>query len=794
MTHAPQVASKRRQSIIALGLLLVAGTAMVYWPIISHGFSNYDDRQYIVENPHVASGLTWSGIVWSFQCGYASNWHPLTWLSHMMDCSLYGLNPSGHHFTNLAFHVLNTLLLFRLCQQLTGSVWRSFLVAAFFGWHPLHVESVAWASERKDVLSTFFWILTMMAYARYVEEARSDSSRAGVQGPKTQVFYGLSLALFVAGLMSKPMLVTLPFVLLLLDFWPLGRLPWAGFGADNVLRPGRGFGSIDPPPGNRWNCAMRLIREKLPFFVLTLLVSGLTFRAQQTGGALWSSLGAPVSLRVANALTGYVSYLGKTVWPAGLAVVYPYPVPNSMVPAIAAAAFLATMTFLFVWRAGRRPYFIVGWLWFLGTLVPVIGLVQVGPQAMADRYLYVPGMGLFILIAWGLADLAGSAPWKQNVAAGVAAVALAGCLAGTSVQVRYWQDDERLFRRALEVTTNNYIACNILGQALEVGNQKDLAFDLYAEAVRIEPRYPLSQYNLGTALMDRGRLDEAISHFATALKNDPQFAEPHNNWGKALLDQGKRDEAAAHFGKAVELQPDNAEMRYNLGTLCLMQSRITEAITQLTVALRLKPDYAAAHKNLAFALMQQGRVAEGITHFAEVVRLDGDDPLARIDLGLALLEDNRPAEAEMQFSGALRRKPDDAGFHYHLATALLRQRKSKAAILQYREALRLQPEYSDALNGLAWVLASDPNPELRSGLEAVQLAERACQSSRHTQGAFEITLAAALAETGQFAAAVATANKARDLALAAGQRQVVARAEELAGLFESRRTVAEALK
>jgi protein O-mannosyl-transferase len=787
MTPESTAAMTRRRGVFAISTLLGAVTFLLYSPILRHGFSSYDDRQYILDNPHVSSGLSGSGLVWSLQCGYASNWHPLTWLSHMLDCSLFGLNPAGHHLTTLLLHTASTVLLFLLFHRLTGSVWRSFFVAACFGWHPVHVESVAWASERKDVLSACFWILTLGAYARYVEEARN-------QGPRVRLYYGCSLALFAAGLMSKPMVVTLPFVLLLMDYWPLRRLNRTGVSTGAAIAPGPGSAAAaDRSPG-RWAGLGGLLREKMAFFGLSAAACVLTLGAQRTGGALWSSLGVPLSTRLANALTACVSYLGKTFWPVDLAVIYPYPDHRSIAAPIVAGLFLAALTFLFVRSAARRPYLLVGWFWYLGTLVPVSGLVQIGPQAMADRYLYIPAIGLFVLVAWGVGDLAGSSRWRRRMAGGAGVVALAGCLGVTSHQIRYWQDDQKLFQHALDVTRNNYIACNILGKTLELAGKKDRALDLYTEAVRIEPRYPLSQYNLGTMLLDSGRLGEAMDHFARAVDSDPLFAEPHNNWGKALLDQGKLADAASHFARAVELQPDNPEIRYNLGTLELMQSRMPEALVQLTEALRLKPDYGDAHKNLAFALMNLGRAGDAAAHFAEVVRLDPDNFDVRLNLGSVLLEDQRPAEAEAQFAAALKLNPGEAKGHYLLATALVRQRQSRAAVIQYREALRLQPESPEALNDLAWVLAADPDPALRSGKEAVQLAERACQITRAPQGAFEITRAAALAETGQFPEAVTAATRARELGVAAGETQVVARAEELLKLFNARRTVAETLK
>lgn len=779
-----------RRAAMMLCLLLALVTAALYWPMMRHDFVDYDDRHYLLDNPHVSPGLTWSGILWSFQCGYAANWHPLTWISHMIDFSLYGLNPSGHHLTNLLFHVANTLLLFLLLRQMTGSLWRSFFVAAFFGWHPLRVESVAWAAERKDVLCAFFGLLTLWAYGRYAKFKIQNSKFKR----ETMGWYSAALFFFALGLMSKPMLVTLPFVLLLMDFWPLGRCRFFESGKDPANPEDRDAVSAGLAAENPSDCARRLIREKLPFFALALLASGLTYLAQHSGGAVRSWVELPLSVRIANAVMSYLRYIAKTFWPSDLSAMYPYYKhwPVSLV--IAVMLLLGVLSAWFALRARRSPWLIVGWLWYLGTLIPVLGLVQVGSQAMADRYTYLPGIGLLILIVWGVNDLLTSIPWTRKGMALLGTGALAGCLAVTSIQLKYWRDGETLFRHVVAVTRDNYAAYECLGRILDNKGEKEAALKLFVEAVRIEPRDPLAQYNLGTALLARGRLEEATNHFGIALQQDPKFAEPHSNWGKALLDQGKLEEAEAHLSKAVELQPDNAEMRYNLGTLLLMQSRVPEAVAQFTEALRLKPDHPDAHRNLAFALVRLGKPGESISHLSRVAQLQPQNPQAHVHLGQALLEDNRPDEAEAQFSTALRLQPGDAQCQYHLATALIRQRKSKAAVFHYREALRLQPEYPEALDGLAWVLASDPDSAVRAGIEAVQLAEHACRLTRQTQAAYVITLAAGLAESGQFTEAVAATSRARELAVAAGEPEAAARAEALMKLFESRRTVADALK
>jgi Tfp pilus assembly protein PilF len=639
-------------ALVCLALAVI--TTMLYLPITHHNFVNFDDDDYITNNSHVQAGLTWAGVVWAFQTGAAANWHPLTWLSHMLDCQLYGLNPGGHHSTNLIFHAINTLLLFLWLRQLTGTLWRSAIVAALFAWHPLHVESVAWASERKDVLSTFFWMLTLIAYTRYARESR-------VQSQKFKVFYSLSLLAFACGLMSKPMVVTLPFVLLLLDFWPLNRFP----------------------PGSSARSIINLIVEKLPFLALTLAASVVTYFVQTTGRALWPSAELSFWSRVANALWAYERYISKTFWPVDLSIFYPYPRHWPAGLAVGAALLLALWSGLFIWRARQNPYLFVGWFWFLGTLMPTIGLVQVGSQSMADRYMYIPSVGLFILVVWGVDDFLNWRPDWRRITTLAGGVALAGCLVGTEIQLNYWQNSIKLFRHAIEATTDNFMAYNCLGGTLrDLGMNKE-AMMLGAEAVRIEPNSPVAQYNFGMVLLQNHRLGEALEHLDAAAR----------------------------------LVPHNSEIQYNLGLVLLLHG---------------KPDEAASH-----------------------------------------------------FAAALVEKPDFAEAHRRLAQALSQQHKSQEAILHYRAAVRLKPDFADALNELAWILATAPDPALRSGAEAVQLAKRACGPAKNQQAAFFTTLSAAHAEAGQFPDAIAAAQRAGQLAQLAGQKEIAAQDEELLKLYQA---------
>ena len=526
----------RKQLTAMICFALAAVTLLVYSPVLWHGFVIYDDPDYITGNAHVKAGLTWPGIVWAFTTGDAANWHPLTWISHMADWQLFGSNPAGHHLTNLLFHTANSLLLFILLNQLTGAIWRSFFVAALFAWHPLHVESVAWASERKDVLSAFFWMLTLLAYVRFANLSK-------VQSPKSKVFYILALVFFACGLMSKPMVVTLPFVLLLLDFWPLERF------------------TIYDLRFTIW----RLVLEKIPFFALTIASCFITYRVQS--GALWPSQSLSFHFRLANALMCYVRYISKIFWPTDIALIYPYPHYWPFAGVAVAAGLLVLLSAIFTFHAKRFPYLFVGWFWFLGMLVPAIGLVQVGVQAMADRYTYLPGIGIFILVVWGVNDLLNSQPQKMKIATLAGSVVIACCLICTSIQLTYWRSSPELFLHTVKVTTDNYAAEDCLGKALESIGKNDDAGKLYADAVRIEPDYPMAQFDLGMNLLEHGDLNEASNHLAIAVQLSPRNPVMQFDFGTYLAQHGNPAEAAAHFKAALASRPDFPEAQKQLDLL-----------------------------------------------------------------------------------------------------------------------------------------------------------------------------------------------------------------------------------
>ena len=727
-------------------LLLVLLTLALYLPVTNHSFINFDDDQYVTGNSHVNAGLNWSGITWAFHSRYAHNWHPLTWISHMLDCQWYGLNPTGHHLTSLLFHIANTVLLFLFLNRTTGTIGRSGFVAVLFACHPLHVESVAWVAERKDVLSTFFWILTLLAYARFVEESKTQSPKSQpqssklkaprpefkAQSPKATVFYVTALVMFACGLMSKPMLVTLPFVLLLLDFWPLQRFTLNNFGVHT-------------------STLVRLIVEKIPFLVLSLASSVITFLVQR--GALAPLDTLPLSFRLSNAAVSYLRYVSKSFWPSDLAVFYPIPAhwPSALV--IISTSFALACSVLFLRLARRYPYLFVGWFWYLGTLIPVIGLVQAGAQSIADRYLYIPDIGLFITAVWGFNALWGASPPKTSIAGMVGIVILVGCSVGTWRQLLFWQNSVTLFSHAKAVVPENYLIDNHLGEALDEVGQFDMAIPILEESVHINPANARGFAELGTAFAQERKLPEAIESFR----------------------------------KAVQLRPDDAVLHYDLGAELLENGQLNEATAELLTALQLNPNFAAAHRSLAADLLKRGETMAALEQFSEAVNLSPAWADAHFDYGLALLNDNQPAMAVDQFSAAVALAPDQARGHYRLAEALLCRHRPRDAVDEFWKALRLDPNYPDALNDLAWMLATDPDSKLRWGTVAVHLAERACALTDYQSAAMLTTLGAAYAEAGRFPEAIKTVQQARDLTSTTGQKDLADRNELLLQLFKSER-------
>ncbi|HOC56311.1 MAG TPA: tetratricopeptide repeat protein [Verrucomicrobiota bacterium] len=664
-----------------LCLLLAVATLAVFLPVAWQGFVNYDDSDYVTENAHVQSGLKWANVVWAFTTGHASNWHPLTWLSHMVDCQLFGLEGGWHHMVSVGLHIANSLLLLLLLRRMTGALWRSALVAALFALHPLHVESVAWASERKDVLSTLFFLLTVRAYVEYAESRRQLTER-GISR-RVSAYYLLALGCFALGLMSKPMLVTLPFVLLLLDYWPLMRLGSLKSGARNGGRP-------SPPLA----CLLSLLLEKVPFLLLAAASSAVTYVVQHQGGAVSTSL--TLGERIANALVSYARYFGKMLWPKDLSILYPHPGHWPMWQVIGSAVLLLAVFAGVVLAARRRPYLAVGWLWFCGTLVPVIGLVQVGIQSMADRYTYVPLIGLFIMLAWGVDALVPARPWRGKALALGAGLALAACALLTARQVRFWRDSEALFGHAVQVTRDNYLAYNNLGFYLSGRGRTAEAMEHYRMALKIKPSYEDALNNLGHALAGQRRFGEAIPLYEAALRVRPKHAEVHNNLGNALSEVGRVDEAIQHYLIVLEQKPDHADAHNNLGIALAMKGKLDEAISHFHEAIRCKPGYASAHSNLGNALAVQRKLDEAIKEYQIALRLKPEDAQAHNNLGNALAEQGKTEEAIAHYRAALRLRADNPEAHFNLALGLLRQGKREDAAAHLTEALRLRPDYAEA--------------------------------------------------------------------------------------------------
>jgi len=585
-THKHTLFGIRANLLVCLFLGLI--TLAVYWQTINHGFV-WDDHDYITKNHHIQSGLTLRSIAWSFSFKDKGKtyWHPLTWLSHILDCQLYGLNPGMHHLTNLIFHVASSILLFLVLSRMTGALWRSAFVAALFALHPLNVDSVAWVAERKNVLSTFFWMLTMLIYAYYSKQPNPYR-------------YLLTFFCFALGLLAKPMLVTLPFVLLLLDYWPLGRL----------RRP------TTPSP-------FRLVLEKVPFFVLSGVVIYLSASSLQDSKIIISMKAVPMKLRMANALVSYVSYIGKMIWPRDLAVHYPYP---DMVPiwkAASAGLFLVLVSMVVLLAIKRKPYLSVGWLWFLGTLVPVIGLVQAGLwPAMADRWAYIPLIGLFAMIAWGVPELAARWRHRKTALTITAATLLSILTATTLLQERYWTNSITLFEHTLHVTNNNYIVHTNLGAAFASEGELNKAISCFSEALRINPRATEAHNGLGSVLTKKGKFNNAIRHFFAALQINSRHENAHYNLGNVFDKQGRTNEAIDHYSRALRINPMFAEAHNNLGAVLLNQGRLNEAIRHFSVAVRIKDKYAEAHNNLGAVMMNQGRITEAIRHFSQALYIN----------------------------------------------------------------------------------------------------------------------------------------------------------------------------
>jgi tetratricopeptide (TPR) repeat protein len=678
---------------------------MIVWvafgQTLGHEFVNYDDGDYVYENPNVTRGLSLRGVVWAFTRVHAANWHPLTTLSHMLDCQFYGLQPLGHHLSNVLLQAAAAILLFLALRRLTGNLWPSAFVAAVFAIHPLRVESVAWISERKDVLSGVFFMLTLLAYARYARSERSSPGR-----------YVTVVVLFALGLMCKPTLVTLPFVLLLLDYWPLGRMQRAE-GKEQRHQAQRSrvtsaFQCFSGSAFERWPAVRGLVVEKVPLFVLSAASCVATVLAQRR--AFETDLKLTFLERAANAVVSYVTYLGQMFYPANLAVLYPYPEGKLALPEVLLAALLLLIisVLVFLWRR-KYPFLLVGWLWYLGMLIPMIGLVQVGTQARADRYTYLPQIGLYLLVTWGAMELLARWRFGRQVSAISALLAITVLTADSVHETSFWRNSETLWKRAIDRTSDNYVAYNNLGRALMDKGQLDEAISYFRKALQIKGALPEVEYNLGNVYLQKGQVKEAITHYQKAVQLEPAYADAEFNLGTAFLQEGDQLEAIAHYEKALEIRPDFAEVHINLGNVLLKNRQIDQAIDHYKKAVAIDPQSAEMQYNLGNALGSKGDWAGATSSYRAALQTQardkrGEELPGRISvyakahngLGVGLEKLGRADEAVAQFRESLQIDDSYPEAHYDLGCVLARLGQRGEAVAQLTEALRLKPDYLEA--------------------------------------------------------------------------------------------------
>ena len=723
-------AKKDYRIVLFVALCLIFSIVVVYIKVQNFGFVGYDDELYVTENLHVQKGVSLEGIKWAFTTFHSANWHPLTWISHMLDCHLYGMNPAGHHCTNVEFHIANTLLLFIILFKMTGALWQSAFVAALFALHPLHVESVAWISERKDVLSTFFGLLSIGAYYRYVKIS--------------SVKHYIPIIIFLSlGLMAKPMLVTIPFVLLLLDFWPLKRFQYQ---RDFRLKSEEAYGDVKRK--NR-----RIILEKIPLVIPVVISCIVTFFAQKSEGAVKAIWALPMKYRIENAVVSYVSYVLKAIWPYKLAVFYPH--PGNTLPQwhiIGGALLIVAACYGAIRKAKKYPYILVGLFWYFGTLVPVIGLVQVGNQAMADRYTYIPLIGIFIIVSWGAADIlkklrdhrsslrspsyAGQAEVRgqksevgslgtevegqksavreqqpmtssnvlvlfnkrrfQKIYLGIfASIILVALASKTFLQLNTWKNGITLFEHAVSVTENNYQAHNNLGTAYESIDLAKAIFH-YEAALKIHPNYAKALFNLANAFSENGNIDEAVRYYLKALNIKPNNPAALNNLGEALVKKGDYDKAIYYFKWALRTESKKADTRMNLANVLFLKGNPDEAISQYRKILQIDFGNADLHYNLAYVLSTQGKLDEAVLLYKETLRIDPEYSKAHYNMGDIYLKQGKTTEAFMQYAEAIKIKPDYVQAYYKLGLILLRQGKFNKAKVLFSKAIQIDPKYSEA--------------------------------------------------------------------------------------------------
>jgi len=652
---------------ILIGLALV--TLAVYWQVHSFEFISFDDDIYVYENEHVKNGITPGNLLWALNPVNAEGtyWHPLSWLSHMLDVELFGLNPGGHHLVNLLFHILNVFLLFLAMFLMTGAAWKSAFVAALFALHPINVDSVAWIAERKNLLSTTFWMLTMLAYIRYARKP-------------TIARYLIVFLTLALGLLAKPMLVTLPCVLLLLDYWPMGRMR---FGQSLPIGSETKFHS---------NRLSRLMMEKVPLIVLSLIITGIFAYSLQHNRQLINLTNSPLSLRLENALVSYITYLWKLIWPAKLAVFYPYPKEIPFWKTLGAAMLLLTISIPMMTRIKTNPYFSIGWFWYLGTLVPAIGLIQGGLMpALADRWAYVPAIGIFIIIAWSGSELFKWACFdrKTLIALGAAIFCVIGILAHR--QTGHWRNNQTLFQHALAVTSGNHMAHINLGIDYTQNNKLEKALHHFQEAIRIQPDMAEAHYNMGNALFETGRIEEALTSYQHAIQLYPDYAQAHFNLGIGYEKVKRNDEAIPHYLETIRIHPGHAKANYHLALLLSRAGRHGEALAYYLKALEINPEDPNIHYNCANTHNALGKTDQAVAHLRQAIAMEPGHEKALNNIAVILLSRGQAADAIPYFIKAMQINPQYSSVHYNLGIAYFKTGNKSGAIGSFKEALRLNP-------------------------------------------------------------------------------------------------------
>jgi tetratricopeptide (TPR) repeat protein len=733
-------------TLISIALVFVI--LLVYGQVRNHEFVNFDDNYFIYNNPYIQEGLTRQSIAWAFhpvreveQMGF---WHPLTSLSLILDVELFGLNAGAHHLMNAAYHIVNTLLLLFLLRSMTGQLWPSVFVAALFALHPQHVESVAWASERKDVLSTFFLFLTLIAYTRYAKHP-------------TILRYLQALVLFALGLMAKSMLVTVPFVLLLLDYWPLRRLRTAG--TDLSLQP---FGSLSVP---------RLILEKIPFFILTVIVCVIMIFAQRAHGALAELGDLSIRIRVFNAFIAYTAYLEKFFLPFNLCAYYPLDIK-----AVTLSRFLLALVVLGLLTGvilcfPKRRYLTTGWFWYLGTLVPVIGFVQIGAQAMADRYTYIPHIGLAMLAAWGAADLFGKNPYRRQILTAVSVLLLLLFSIASQIQVGTWRNSITLFTQAINAVPNNYFAHKLMAYTLQNQKQYDLALEHYDIVMKVAPSVDI-QHNIGTILLQQGKFNEVIALYEKILPPIPENAPPITS-------------RPLKYSPEYELLRTYGEGHTNLATALEETGNLPEAIRHYLEALRIMPTSAKACYNLARALAKNKEYEKAVTYFRALQEANQISGEMYTYYGIALLETNKTEEAQACFENAISLAPNAPLAYYHMGNILFSKGQIDQAIEQYNRAITISPEWTGLRDRFARMIAAYPQSKYYNPTQAVLLAQQICEQIQYQFPEPLDTLAIAYASEGNFSKAIETAQQAAQLADKAGKQSLAGEIRQRLELYQN---------